>query len=48
MSSHFGMVILVIVGAATVLGVIIAAVFETRHADKGNPASQQPGEKNHR
>ena len=30
MSSHFGIVVLVIVGAATVLGVIIAAVFETR------------------
>ncbi len=45
MSSHLGMVILVIVGAATVLGIIIAAVFETRCMDKDEPAVQQPAEK---
>ena len=45
MSTHLGMVILVIVGAATVLGVIFAAVFETRRMDKEKPASQQQAEK---
>jgi hypothetical protein len=37
------MVILVIVGAATVLGVIIAAVIETKRMDREKPSvSQQP------
>ena len=45
MSSHLGMVILVIVGAATILGIIIAAIIETRRMDKEKPASQQPAEK---
>ena len=35
MSSHLGMVILVIVGAATVLGVIAAAIIETKRMNKG-------------
>jgi hypothetical protein len=40
------MIILVIVGLATVLGVIIIAVIETRHADKNQPTNpQQPSEK---
>jgi hypothetical protein len=39
------MVILVIVGAATVLGVIIATVFETRRMDTEKPAIPQPVEK---
>ena len=33
-SSHLGIVILVIVGAVTVLGVIIAAIIETRRMDR--------------
>jgi ABC-type enterochelin transport system permease subunit len=38
-----GMVILVIVGAVTVLGVIIAAIIETRRTDKEKPSMpQQP------
>jgi hypothetical protein len=45
MSSHFGIVILVLVGAATVLGVIIAAIIETRRMDTDEPASQQPAGK---
>jgi hypothetical protein len=34
MSTHLGMVILFVVGAATVLGVIIAAIIETRRMDR--------------
>ncbi|MFH1371169.1 MAG: hypothetical protein ABII09_07795 [Planctomycetota bacterium] len=45
MSSHIGMVILVIVGAATVLGVIIAAVIETRRMDTEKPAISQQTER---
>ena len=45
-SSHFGMVVLVIVGFATVVGVIIMAVIETRRANKTQPTiPQQPDEK---
>jgi hypothetical protein len=40
-SSHLGIVILVIVGAVTVLGVIIAAIFETRHMDREKPSAPQ-------
>ena len=40
-SSHLGMVILVIVGVVTVLGVIIAAIIETRRADSENPPAPQ-------
>jgi len=44
-SGHLGIVILVIVGAATVLGVIIAAIIETRRMDSAEPfASQQTTE----
>ena len=43
MSSHFGIVILVIVGATTVLGVIVAAVIETNRIDREKPSvPQQP------
>ncbi len=43
MSSHLGMVILVLVGVVTVLGVIIAAVIETKRMDKEKTSvSQQP------
>jgi hypothetical protein len=46
-SSHLGMIILVIVGFATVVGVIIIAVIETRRPDKNEPTilPQQPTEK---
>ena len=40
-SSHLGMVILVIVGVVTVLGVIIAAIIETGRADRENPSTPQ-------
>jgi Flp pilus assembly protein CpaB len=45
MSSHLGMVILVVVGVATVLGVITAAIIETRRMDTEQPAIPQPEEK---
>jgi hypothetical protein len=41
MSSHLGMVILVIVGVVTILGVIIAAVIETRRKDTNEPVMPQ-------
>lgn len=42
-SSHSGIVILVIVGAVTVLGLIIAAIIETRRMDREKPSvPQQP------
>jgi hypothetical protein len=45
-SSHLGMVLLVIIGMATVIGVIIIAVIETRRADTSQPTlPQQPVEK---
>jgi ABC-type enterochelin transport system permease subunit len=40
-SSHLGIVILVIVGAVTVLGVIIAAIIETRRMDREKPSMPQ-------
>ena len=40
-SSHLGIVILVIVGAFTVLGVIIAALIETRRMNKEKPVISQ-------
>ena len=40
-SSHLGIVILIVVGAATVLGVIIAAIIETRRMDKAEPFTSQ-------
>jgi hypothetical protein len=45
-SSHLGMIILVIVGLATILGVIIIAVIETRRSDTNQPTiPQQTAEK---
>jgi len=45
-SSHFGMVVLVIVGFATVIGVIVMAVIETRRTNKDEPTiPQQPADK---
>ncbi len=40
-SSHMGIVILVIVGIVTVLGVIIAAILETKRADSEKPPAIQ-------
>lgn len=40
-SSHLGIVILIIVGVATVLGVITAAIIETRRMDKEKPSTTQ-------
>ena len=37
-SSHLGMVVLVIIGMATVIGVIIIATIESRRADSGKPS----------
>jgi ABC-type enterochelin transport system permease subunit len=40
-SGHLGIVILVIVGAVTVLGLIIAAIIETGRMDKAKPSIPQ-------
>jgi hypothetical protein len=40
-SSHLGMVLLVIIGIVTVLGVIIAAIIETKRADSENSSASQ-------
>jgi uncharacterized alpha/beta hydrolase family protein len=40
-SSHLGIVLLVIIGIVTVLGVIIAAIIETKRADRENPTAPQ-------
>ena len=37
-SSHSGIVILAIIGLATVIGVIIIATIEARRADSGKPS----------
>jgi hypothetical protein len=37
-SSHLGIVILMIIGMATVIGVIIIATIEARRADSGKPS----------
>jgi hypothetical protein len=37
-SSHLGIVLLVIVGAVTIIGVIAIAAVETRHKEKGQPS----------
>jgi hypothetical protein len=41
-SSHLGIVLLMIIGMATVIGVIVIAVFETKRADSGK-SSLIPG-----
>ena len=40
-SSHLGIVLLVIIGMATVIGVIIIATIEARRADSENPSTPQ-------
>ena len=37
-SSHLGIVILVIIGMATVIGIIIIATIEAGRADSGKPS----------
>jgi hypothetical protein len=37
-SSHLGMIILVIVGTVTIIGVVIIAAIETRRKEKGQPS----------
>ncbi len=37
-SSHLGIVLLGIIGIATVIGVIIIAMIEARRADSGKPS----------
>jgi len=45
-SSHLGMILLVVIGMATVIGVIIIAVIETRRPDINPPIMpQQPADK---
>jgi hypothetical protein len=40
-SSHLGMFLLVVIGMATVIGVIIIAVIETRRPDINQPTIPQ-------
>lgn len=37
-SGHFGIILLVVVGVATIIGVIAIAVVETRRMEKGQPS----------
>ncbi|MGA1979655.1 MAG: hypothetical protein ABSG99_03695 [Sedimentisphaerales bacterium] len=37
-SSHLGIVLLVIIGMVTVIGVVAIAVIETRRVEKGQPS----------
>ncbi len=37
-TSHLGIVLVVIIGMATVIGVIIIATIEARRADSGKPS----------
>jgi hypothetical protein len=37
-SSHWGIVILVVIGLATVIGIIIIATIEAKRADSGKPS----------
>jgi hypothetical protein len=41
-SSHLGIVLLIIVGVVTILGVILIAAIETRRMDKSESAIHQP------
>jgi hypothetical protein len=43
-SSHLGIILLVIVGMVTILGVVAIAAIETRRMEKGQP-SVIPGKK---
>ncbi len=37
-SSHFGIILLVIVGVVTVIGVVVIAAIEARRMGKGRPS----------
>jgi hypothetical protein len=37
-SSHLGIILLVIVGVVTIIGVVVIAAVETRHMEKGQPS----------
>ena len=37
-SSHLGIVFLVIVGAVTIIGIVVIAAVETRRMEKGQPS----------
>ena len=37
-SSHLGIILLVIVGVVTIIGVVIIAAVETRRMEKGQPS----------
>ena len=37
-SSHLGIILLIIVGLATIFGVVLIAVIETRRMEKGKPS----------
>ncbi len=45
-SSHTGIVILVIIGMATIIGVIIIGAIEARREDRENSASPQNTQQN--
>ena len=37
-SSHLGIVVLVVVGTLTIIGVVVIAAIETRRMEKGKPS----------
>lgn len=37
-SSHLGIILVVIVGVVTIIGVVIVAAIETRRMEKGKPS----------
>jgi hypothetical protein len=37
-SSHLGIILLVIVGTVTIIGVVVIAAIETRHKERGQPS----------
>jgi hypothetical protein len=37
-SSHLGIILLVVVGVVTIIGVVVVAAIETRRMEKGRPS----------
>jgi len=37
-SSHLGIILLIIVGVVTIIGVVVIAAIETRRMEKGQPS----------
>jgi hypothetical protein len=37
-SSHLGIILLIIIGAVTIFGIVIIAAIETRRMEKGQPS----------